>query len=109
MNERPEHERITYLTGDPAAEASAAQVRDLTGPDPKALVILGASTGQEVMAAFQSLSPLVPIGSYVVFEDTVLDGHSGLARVRDAGRCLRRRESRPWANSSSIRLASGTG
>jgi cephalosporin hydroxylase len=72
---RPEHERITYVTGDPATEASLAAVRESVGEEPNALVILGAAGGPQLVAAFNALSPFVPVGSYVIFEDTILEGN----------------------------------
>jgi cephalosporin hydroxylase len=72
---RPEHPRITYLRGDPASPATAAQVRDIVGPDARALVILGGGASAQVSAAFRNLAPFVPVGSYVVVEDTILEGN----------------------------------
>lgn len=72
---RPEHPRITYLRGDPAAERTAAEAREIVGERPNALVILGAAAGPQVSAAFRSFAPLVPVGSYVVVEDTILGGN----------------------------------
>jgi cephalosporin hydroxylase len=71
----PDHSRITYLRGDPAAEETAAQVREITGERPRAMVILGAGARLQVLGAFRSYAPLVPIGSYVVVEDTILEGN----------------------------------
>ncbi|HYH60783.1 MAG TPA: CmcI family methyltransferase [Solirubrobacterales bacterium] len=72
---RPEHERITYLTGDPTAEATAAKILQTVGEEANALVILGAAGGQQLVTTFNHLAPLVPVGSYVVFEDTILEGN----------------------------------
>jgi cephalosporin hydroxylase len=71
----PEHPRITSLRAAPAADRTAAEVREIVGPEPDALVILGGAAGPQVQAAFQNLAPLVPIGSYVVVEDTILGGY----------------------------------
>jgi cephalosporin hydroxylase len=67
----PDHPRITYLHGDPAAEDTAAQARDIVGERPKGLVILGAAAGPQVLGAFRNYAPFVPVGSYVVVEDTI--------------------------------------
>ncbi len=72
---RPEHDRITYLTGDPTAAATAATISEIAGREPKALVILGAAGGQQLVATFNHLAPMVPVGSYVVVEDTILEGN----------------------------------
>jgi cephalosporin hydroxylase len=71
----PEHSRITYLRGDPATKAIAAQVREIVGEPPRSLVILGGAAGPQVFDAFLNYAPLVPVGSYVVVEDTVLEGN----------------------------------
>ena len=71
----PEHPRIKYLRGDPAAPATGAQAREIVGPEPRALVILGGAAGPQVEAAFRNYAPFVPGGSYVIVEDTILDGN----------------------------------
>jgi cephalosporin hydroxylase len=71
----PEHPRITYLRGDPAAEDTAAQVRETIGERPRGMVILGGGARVQVLGAFRNYAPLVPIGSYVVVEDTILEGN----------------------------------
>jgi cephalosporin hydroxylase len=71
----PDHPRITYLHGDPAAERTAAQAREIVGERPRGLVILGGAPGPQVVEAFRNYAPLVPVGSYVVVEDTILGGH----------------------------------
>ena len=72
LGQLPEHPRITYLRGDPAAERTAARAREVVGERPRGLVILGGATGPQVLGAFRNYAPLVPVGSYVVLEDTVL-------------------------------------
>lgn len=75
-DERPEHPRITYLVEPPYEEQAFAHVRELTGVDPKALVILGSKNGTpRIMREFSGLAPLVPVGSYVVVENTIVNGH----------------------------------
>ena len=75
LGDLPEHPRITYLHGDPAAERTAADARAIMGDRPRALVILGGAAGPEVVGAFRRYAPLVPVGSYVVVEDTILGGN----------------------------------
>jgi cephalosporin hydroxylase/SAM-dependent methyltransferase len=75
LTDPPEHQRITYLRGDPAAPETAAQARKILGEQPRALVILGGGSGAQVLAAFRNYAPFVPVGSYVVVEDTVLQGN----------------------------------
>jgi cephalosporin hydroxylase len=71
----PEHRRITYLRGDPSAETTAAQAREIVGERPRGLVILGGAEESEVTGAFRNYAPFVPVGSYVVVEDTILQGN----------------------------------
>jgi cephalosporin hydroxylase len=71
----PEHSRITYLHGDPAAERTAANAREIVGAGSRSLVILGGAAGPQVADAFRNYAPLVPVGSYVVVEDTILEGN----------------------------------
>ena len=96
LTDRPEHELITYLTGDPAEDSTASEAREILGEDPRALLILGAAASQPLIDAFSKLSPFVPVGSYVVFEDTILEGNpvwpafgsgpgAAAARITDLG------------------------
>jgi cephalosporin hydroxylase len=67
-----EHPRITYLRSAPTSERTAAEVREIVGEE--ALVILGAADYGEVIGAFENYAQLVPVGSYLVIEDTILGG-----------------------------------
>jgi cephalosporin hydroxylase len=52
------------------------EVRSLVGDEPHAMVILGSrGSRQRVVAEFEAYSPLVPVGSYVIVEDTIVNGH----------------------------------
>ena len=60
----------------PHSDAAAARVREITGDDPRAFVILGSRTDvPKTMREFDLYAPLVPVGSYVVVEDTIVNGH----------------------------------
>ena len=73
---RPEHPRIEYIEASPCEERTGERLRELTGDDPRALVILGsASAAPRIVQEFQALAPLVPVGSYVVVENTIVNGH----------------------------------
>ncbi len=73
---RPSHKRIRYLTGVARSGSVARDVRSLVGKKPRALVILGSQLDRKgTMAEFDAYAPLVPVGSYVVIEDTVVNGH----------------------------------
>jgi cephalosporin hydroxylase len=74
--DRPEHPRIEWVTAKPHQPDGFEAVRAVTGPDPRALVILGERTRQRrTVAAFEGYHGLVPVGSYVVVESTVVNGH----------------------------------
>jgi cephalosporin hydroxylase len=50
-------------------------VDEVVGHEPHALVILGSRTGRHrTRREFESFAPLVPVGSYLVVEHTVLNG-----------------------------------
>jgi cephalosporin hydroxylase len=70
----PEHPRVTYLRGDPTGERTALEARQIVGERARALVILGGAAGPQLVAAFRNYESLVPPGSYVVVEDTILGG-----------------------------------
>jgi cephalosporin hydroxylase len=70
-----EHDRITYIRRSPLDEAAAEEVRALVGDQPNAAVILGAQNRERLMRLRDRYAPLVPVGSYLVFEDTILNGH----------------------------------
>ena len=70
-----EHPRIEYLRRDPADAETAAAVRELVGAQPHALLIFGAAKLSRLMTLYEHYGPLVPVGSYIVFEDTILNGN----------------------------------
>ncbi|NLD78670.1 MAG: glycosyltransferase, partial [Acidimicrobiales bacterium] len=72
---RPQHPRLTYLTGRPHHVDVAEQVRERVG-DGSALVVLGSVTDRHSTSEeFERYAPLVPVGSYVVITDTIVNGH----------------------------------
>jgi cephalosporin hydroxylase len=70
----PGHPRLSYVAGAPESPDAAAAVAALAGEPPNALVILGLGATPRVCAAFGRYAPLVPIGGYVVVENTVVNG-----------------------------------
>jgi cephalosporin hydroxylase len=73
--DRPEHERITYLTGSSTDEEIVARVDALVDGG-RPLVVLDSSHHRDhVLAELELWSPRVPVGSYIVVEDTHADGH----------------------------------
>lgn len=72
----PTHPRISYVDGTPEAATTVAEVGRIVGPDPRALVVLGGCVARDAtQRAFDAYAPLVPIGSYVVVTDTVVNGN----------------------------------
>ena len=70
------HPRITFVSGTAQAPRTLQKVRAVCGESPKAVVILGSrGRWQKMMAEFEAYAPLVPVGSYLVMEDTVVNGH----------------------------------
>lgn len=71
--ERPAHPRITYVDGSAEDRAVTALVVDEVA-DGTALLLIGLGARERVCAAFAAFAPLVPVGGYVVVENTVLNG-----------------------------------
>jgi len=72
---RPVHSRLRYLTAAPHEPAAREQVCEIVGSEPHAVVILGSRTRRDrTWREFELFAPLVPIGSYVIVEHTVLNG-----------------------------------
>lgn len=73
---RPDHPRITHIVGSSTAPEIVDEVRRLVGDDSPVLVTLDSDHGyshvQQELAAY---ADLVTTGSYVVVEDTNLNGH----------------------------------
>jgi cephalosporin hydroxylase len=73
---RPEHDRITYLTGSSTAPEIRRQVEELVGDRAPVLVILDSDHARDhVLEELRIYAPLVTPGSYVIVEDTNVNGH----------------------------------
>ena len=73
--DRPEHPRITYVSGSSADAELADRVMRMVG-DGKPLIVLDSDHHRDhVLAELRLWSPRVPLGSYIVVEDTHADGH----------------------------------
>jgi cephalosporin hydroxylase len=75
LADAPDHPRITYLRCDPAAEQTAAQVKGVVGEPERSVVIVGGAGSNQVTDAIRNYASLVPLGSYLVVEDTILEGN----------------------------------
>jgi cephalosporin hydroxylase len=74
--DRPTHERITYLTGSSIAPEIQRKVHELVGDRAPVLVILDSDHARDhVLEELRLYSPLVTAGSYLVVEDTNINGH----------------------------------
>jgi cephalosporin hydroxylase len=72
---RPEHPRITYITGSSVDAAIIGQVRDAVGTH-RAMVVLDSDhRADHVYAEMIAYSPLVQTGDYLIVEDTNVNGH----------------------------------
>lgn len=73
---RATHPRVTYLFGSSTSEEVLATVRAMVPTDAPVLVILDSDhTRDHVLGELRALSPLVPVGSCIIVEDTNVNGH----------------------------------
>jgi cephalosporin hydroxylase len=72
----PTHPRIEYLQGSSVDPAILASVRQRIRPEEKVLVILDSDHhAPHVLEELKAYAPLVTRGSYLIVEDTNLNGH----------------------------------
>ncbi len=72
---RPEHHRITYLTGSSTDADIVAQVDEMIGGG-RALVILDSDHRcKHVLDELRTWHTRVPVGSYIIVEDSNINGH----------------------------------
>lgn len=73
---RPDHERITYITGSSIAPQTLQRIKELISSTDKVLVILDSDHSKNhVLQELNSYSELVTLGSYIIVEDTIIGGH----------------------------------
>jgi cephalosporin hydroxylase len=74
--QRPQHPRITYLVGSSTSKRMLRQVRRQATGKSRVMVILDSGHSRDhVLAELHAYAPLVTPGSYLVVEDTNLNGH----------------------------------
>jgi cephalosporin hydroxylase len=77
---RPQHDRITYLTGSSTADEVVGEVERLATDHERVLVILDSDHSRDhVLDELRIYSRLVSPGSYLVVEDSNVNGHPVLA------------------------------
>jgi cephalosporin hydroxylase len=72
----PQHPRITYLTGSSVDPSVVAQVYERAGQANTVMVVLDSDhSAAHVAAELDAYAPIVTHGSYLVVEDTNVNGH----------------------------------
>jgi cephalosporin hydroxylase len=73
---RPEHPRITYLQGSSTAENIIGEIKKIAGDYSPVMVILDSDHSREhVLQELRLYSGIVTAGSYLIVEDTNINGH----------------------------------
>jgi cephalosporin hydroxylase len=74
--DRPAHPRLTYVVASSTDPQVVAQVADRAGAAGTVLVVLDSDHSRDhVLAELRAYAPLVTPGSYLVVEDTNVNGH----------------------------------
>jgi cephalosporin hydroxylase len=73
---RPQHSRITYLQGPSTEDSIAGKIREIVKDSSPVMVILDSDHSREqVLQELRLYSPIVTKGSYLIVEDTNINGH----------------------------------
>ena len=73
--DKPQHDRITYLTGSSTSLEIIERIRELISPDEKVMVFLDSDHSKaHVQRELELYSGLVTAGNYLIVEDTFLNG-----------------------------------
>jgi cephalosporin hydroxylase len=73
---RPEHKRITYMLGSSTSTEIVENVRSLIEDKDRVMVVLNSDHSKEhVLKELRIYSKLVTKGSYLIVEDTNINGH----------------------------------
>lgn len=72
----PRHPRATYLIGSSTSDEIVQQVRDLTDDEGPVMVVLDSDhTRDHVLNEMRIYGPMVTPGSYIIVEDSNINGH----------------------------------
>ena len=72
----PKHERIKYIVGSSVAEQTVKEIQGLIDSTMKTMVILDSDHSMEhVLKELRIYSQFVSVGSYLIVEDTNINGH----------------------------------
>jgi cephalosporin hydroxylase len=75
-DDRPQHERITYVDGSSTDPDVIASVRASIAPGESVMVILDSEHDRDhVLAELRGWGPAVTPGHYLIVEDTMINGH----------------------------------
>jgi len=73
---KAEHPRVTFLEGSSTDPEIVGRVRELAAVSPRVMVVLDSDhTMPNVLAELDTYGPMVTPGSYMIVEDTNLNGH----------------------------------
>jgi len=76
MEGRPVHDRISYLTGSSTDPDIVATVRERAAAADRVLVVLDSDhSAAHVREELECYQDVVTVGSYLIVEDTNVDGH----------------------------------
>ena len=75
LKPRPFHSRITYVTGSSADGSLISSLLDRRAAETRLVVLDSDHKKQHVLAELRLLAPYVSVGSYVIVEDTNINGH----------------------------------
>ena len=75
VEDRPRHPRIRYMKAFAHSRPGLERVQAIVGDAAPVVVVLGSCTDSfKTSAQFERLAPLVPVGSYVIVTDTIVNG-----------------------------------